>query len=561
MALSSSNLLADPEWLVAQLPHPALRRLLVLAVSLPVLAVSIWFMNQYLIAEGAITLAAFPISLSLVGALYLGPTVGLALAVTLFVSFNQIFGLSAGIAAAYGALYGLAITVAAVALRALKFRDLTQRPVQAVLNWYFVAGLATPLTTTILGVPLLAWGGGTDADSSFSVLLVSNYISDSFSPISLGLALCAVIEGAIGPDSDARAQHGSRTGYEKLFWTALAVLLVLSITPFGETWTTHGVTAVTPAVYLLLAWSALRFSMAFTMTATAVAGLYITSCLAFGLGGSDIPATTNDFLLIYGNLLAMTVLAQTTSAMTYQDRLDNQRALAAELDRARLKRYFSPHIVDDLLAYSDSIDKTHAQKAVVLFADIVGFTSISERQSPEETIAMLREFDTAMEAEIFDNNGVLDKYLGDGVMAAFGLPKPDRGEVTSALRCALGMVKRVAELSKVRREAGLQPYGLGVGLHYGNVVAGHIGSQRNLAFTVIGDTVNTASRLESLTRELGASIVISNAVVEAIRRETGQSEPEILSAFVKIGKKILKGRENAVELWMLPKRAGRCQCV
>ena len=89
----------------------------------------------------------------------------------------------------------------------------------------------------------------------------------------------------------------------------LSAAVVLAVTPFGGAWSTHGVTAVTPAVYLLLAWSALRFSMAFTMTVTALAGLYITSCLAFGLGGTVVPKSTGEFLLLYADLLAMTVLA------------------------------------------------------------------------------------------------------------------------------------------------------------------------------------------------------------------------------------------------------------
>lgn len=553
MELPRSNILADPDWLVARLPNATVRQFIVLSGTLPVLSISIWLMDRYLIAEGAITLAAFPISLSLVGALYLGSSVAVALAVTLFYTFSQVFDLSVGSAAAYAALYGVVIAVSAVGLRALRIGNLASRPVQSVLSWYAVAGLAAPVITTLLGVPLLAWAGGVDTGSSFPVLLISNYISDSFSPISLGLAICTIIDWAIASGRTAEAQKISRIGYEKLFWFTLVGSVVLAVTPFGDAWTTHGVMTVSPALYLLLAWSALRFSMPFTMTATALAGLYITSCLAFGLGGTTIPSTTEDFLMVYADLLAMTILAQITSAMTRQRWLDNNRALAAELDRARLKRYFSPHIVDELLASSDAIDKTHAQKAVVLFTDIVGFTSISEKQTPEETIAMLRQFDTAMEAEIFDNSGVVDKYLGDGVMAAFGLPKSGQAEVTAALRCALGMVERIQELSQARRQSGLDPYDIGIGLHYGNVVAGHVGSERNLSFTVIGDTVNTASRLESLTRELDAHIVISQAVVEAIQTESGEPSPQILASFVPAGKKLVKGRKNAVEVWMLPR--------
>jgi adenylate cyclase len=237
--------------------------------------------------------------------------------------------------------------------------------------------------------------------------------------------------------------------------------------------------------------------------------------------------------------------------MTSQRRLDNERAVMAELDRARLKRYFSPRIVEDLLAQPEAFDETRAQRAVVMFADIVGFTTLSERQTPEETITMLREFDTAMEGEIFDNRGVVDKYLGDGVMAAFGLPETGEVDVTSAVRCAMGMLERTRQLAKMRKKAGKPTYRISIGLHVGDVVAGNVGSERNLSFTVIGDTVNTASRLESLSRQYDAAIVVSQDVIDAVRSEAGEEADALLANFEKIGAVTVKGRAEMVDVWVL----------
>lgn len=528
----------------------SLRHIAIFLGSLAVLAAATGLMSYFAIAEGAIMLASFPLAFGIAGTFYLGPAVAAALALVLFGAFGGFFGLTIAAAAVYSALYAIAVWAAAFALRRFGFGRLMREPVRALVVWYLVVGIALPLTTTVLGVPLLIAGSEADRGDLF-VLLIADFVSDSFTPVSLGLALCAWAAVHQEKSSSNRLPEGERRNLEKAIWLTLSAAAIVIVAIFDGTWTDHGIDDMTPIFFLLLAWSALRFSLPFAMTATALVGIMVTSYHAFGLFGTSVPDTTHKAISIYANLLAITVLAQVSSAMTLQRTLDDERAVSAELDRAQLKRYFSPHIVEELLAQSESVDFTRSQRVVVMFADIVGFTGISQDQTPQETIALLREFDTEMEDEIFTNGGVVDKYIGDGVMAAFGLPETGRQDVASALRCARGMVERIDRLADKRRKQGLAPYRIGIGLHCGDVVAGNVGSDRNLSFTVIGDVVNTASRLEGLTRKFEAPIVVSEEVIEAVEKEAPHDRQSLLEGFEKVGETPVKGRSVTVDLWVL----------
>ena len=530
------------------------RALALLPLAIALMAGGIWLMLRFMIAEGAITLAAFPLAIAIVGTLFLGPTVAAAWGITVFLAFALVFAMAPAYAGLYGLLYGVSAWGAALALTRFGFTDILTRPVRSLFGWYMVVGVAAAAVTTLLGVPLLIAGGGAAPDADIFLLMISNFISDSFSPISLGLGLMAPVAAWAAGDAARPARSAGPT--EMALWWLLVIVASLAVALFGGLWTLHGVIDLTPAFYLLLAWSALRFSLPFTMAATAGVGLMVTSTVTFGLGGTTVPATTQDALSLYANLLALTILAQISSAMTLQRALDHDRAIAAELDRAHLKRYFSPRIVDNLLARSDSLEQTRLQYVVVMFVDIVGFTAIAETQTPEETIVMLREFDTAMEACIFEHDGTVDKYIGDGVMAAFGLPRPGDRDVTSALACAVSMSRTAAEIAARRSAHGQKPYRVSIGLHYGEVVAGNVGSERNLSFTVIGDAVNTASRLEALSRELDAAIVISDDIVNRVRAENSGGGSAMLDQFRRVGSRRVRGRQGSVGVWILPRADG-----
>ena len=226
---------------------------------------------------------------------------------------------------------------------------------------------------------------------------------------------------------------------------------------------------------------------------------------------------------------------------------------ASERERANLARYFSPNVVEELAHNDDPLKQVRNQDVAVMFVDIVGFTKLADKQKPEQVIRLLREFHGRMEQEVFKHNGTLDKYLGDGLMATFGTPSPSDADAGNALRCARDMIQVVAEWNRERAGRGEPQVKASVGIHYGPVVLGDIGANR-LEFAVIGSTVNIASRLEALTREVEASVVASDALVNRVRQEAENTD-DTLSDLKKTPPREIRGIAQPMEVWALPQRA------
>jgi adenylate cyclase len=187
------------------------------------------------------------------------------------------------------------------------------------------------------------------------------------------------------------------------------------------------------------------------------------------------------------------------------------------------------------------------QDVAVLFADIVGFTAYADGRDPTDVIGTLRQFHERMEREVFQHGGTLDKYLGDGLMATFGTPFAGDCDAVNALRCAQGMLASIVELNRQRSGRGEPPIQVSVGVHYGQVVLGDIGLNR-LEFAVIGTTVNAASRLESLTRELGCALVVSDALVRQARAESESSSADFVR-LVERPPQLVRGIEQPIGIW------------
>ena len=221
----------------------------------------------------------------------------------------------------------------------------------------------------------------------------------------------------------------------------------------------------------------------------------------------------------------------------------------AEAERARgnLARYFSPKVVDVLAERDEPLGRVRRQPVGVLFADLVGFTTLAEDMSPEDVMAMLRAFHGRMEEEVFRHGGCLEKFIGDALLATFGVPDVGARDATDTLACARGMLAALAAWNAERAAAGLSPMRMGLGVHYGPVVAGDIGSRRSMAFATVGDTTNVTSRLQALTRELGATIVASGALVAAVEREN--ADVALLEGLKPRGPHTLRGRDTPIEIW------------
>jgi adenylate cyclase len=187
--------------------------------------------------------------------------------------------------------------------------------------------------------------------------------------------------------------------------------------------------------------------------------------------------------------------------------------------RNLLKRYLPPVIVDQLLVLNDTdLFKGEDRRLCILFSDIRSFTSYSEKKPPAVIVDRLNQYFDAMADVVITHGGIVDKYIGDGLLAFFGLLRPEEETSISGIRCADAMLTKLTELNQLWTDRGEAPFKIGIGLHTGQVMVGNIG-RRKTEFTVIGDNVNLASRLESMTKELKAAILISEAVYQDTQTE------------------------------------------
>ncbi len=254
----------------------------------------------------------------------------------------------------------------------------------------------------------------------------------------------------------------------------------------------------------------------------------------------DSPMLTNCFTA--DDLDVLTALANYAAVAVERARL-NQKIVAEEKKRERLGGFLSPQVTSRILAASDNdgsaLGDPEVRDVSVLFADISGFTRLSERMKPSAVALLLNSYLSRMTDVIFKYEGTLDKYMGDGIMAVFGAPLDMEDHAERAIRTALEMQERLEEWNAERTEG--PELRIRIGINSGTVVAGEIGSINKMEYTVLGDTVNTASRLESAVAKPG-SVVIG----EETRKAVGDMfECEDLGAFS------LKGKENEVEAFQV----------
>lgn len=180
--------------------------------------------------------------------------------------------------------------------------------------------------------------------------------------------------------------------------------------------------------------------------------------------------------------------------------------------RNAFSKYVSPQILNELLKRPDKISLGGEEREVtVLFADIRDFTGISEKISPTELVRMLNKYFSLVSEKIIENNGVLDKYMGDAIMAFWGAPLDEPLQADKAVRAALQMLGELNKLNRERVLSGDSEIRIGIGIHTGYAVVGNVGSEHRFDYTVIGDTVNAASRIEGLTRDYKANLIIGES--------------------------------------------------
>ena len=247
--------------------------------------------------------------------------------------------------------------------------------------------------------------------------------------------------------------------------------------------------------------------------------------------------------------VAMMIVASILAVAAWRSRKMVTREIMATRERANLARYFPPNIVDQLAESDNPFGEVRSQSVAVLFADIVGFTHMAEQVTPQEIVEMLRAYHRRTERLVFENNGTLDKFLGDGVMATFGTPTEGVYDAGDALACARALIAEINDWNGLRKASGYPAVQLSIGVHFGTVVRGDIGTERRLEYAVLGDTVNVTSRLEELTRTLDCSIVASDELVAKVRDSGDPRADDLLAGFTKGEPQRLRGREALTKFW------------
>jgi adenylate cyclase len=216
------------------------------------------------------------------------------------------------------------------------------------------------------------------------------------------------------------------------------------------------------------------------------------------------------------------------------------KVMAATAARDRITNMFgqhvSPAVVDRLLA-QQSDPPSETREVCVLFLDIRGFTAQTRRRPAGETVALLNDFFAEMIEVVDRNNGIINKFLGDGFLAIFGAPLADPKAAANALAAARGMLEVVERWNKARPQTPLR---VGIGIHLGEAVTGTVGSPQRKEYTVIGDTVNLAARLEQLTKETGSQLLISSSVHRATIGAGGATD---------LGPLPIRGYDEEVRVW------------
>lgn len=223
-----------------------------------------------------------------------------------------------------------------------------------------------------------------------------------------------------------------------------------------------------------------------------------------------------------------------------------RRMRDAERDRANLARFFSPQMVEHMIAIETPLKNDSYQPATILFVDMVGFTTFCAENWPRTVIDTLRVFLALLSEQVFAHNGTIDKFLGDGLLAVFGAPKQGPVDSVNAVRCALAMQRTISEWNERSGRLPQHTLEVAIGIHSGHVIMGDIGSEHRLEFAVLGDTVNIASRVEGKCRSLNASILVTASVIDSLKGEGGGG---IAADFVDFGMQPLRGRNSPVHLF------------
>jgi class 3 adenylate cyclase len=306
----------------------------------------------------------------------------------------------------------------------------------------------------------------------------------------------------------------------------------------------RGALGNTAAVFTLLALSG---SLRLTRAASAVTT--VLAIVGFGIAGTLGKMRWVETAFVCGILLGAGVLGAALADVA-------RSSVRSEIARIVLGRFLPGRVVAGAHdAPLEVLTKPCSLDATVLVSDLRGFTAYAERRSPEEVLGFLNRVQGAFAEVIRANGGTVDKFLGDGMLAVFGAVDPLPDHAARAIANAGAIVRWIDELNSARARGGESPIGVGVGVHSGPVVVGCLGSGARLEFTIIGDTVNTASRLEGLTKEKGVSVLVSDETANRAKARPSEPGTGPLPALTPLGTVSIRGRQEALGVHSLAREA------
>lgn len=349
------------------------------------------------------------------------------------------------------------------------------------------------------------------------------------------------------------SRNGTVTAGRLYLSVAIDAVLVFITIGTGVLWPHDGYIGLLrehePAiVYLAIIASGIRLSERGALFGAVIHGLGFIGLLALDrINEAVLRYTYLEIVFAGAFFMVAAIIAYSIAHRTRSLIMQGARAaVLVERARQRLGVYVSEAIVPSALGTADLQLGGATRSAAVLFSDLRAFTRYSEKLAPSQLVDELNSYLCAMVAEIRAEGGVVDKYIGDAIMAVFGLSNEGPDDALRAIRAASRMQAALVRHNRERAARGLPPLAQGIGVHFGPMVAGNIGTPERMQYTVIGDTVNLASRLESATKDEKVEVLIS---AEAIDEAKACGQP--LPAHRRHRLIRVRGREEEIEVFTL----------